>query len=395
MKHRLLLLSLVIISLIVGLAIAEVVVRVVQPSRIRVVQLKKFRESERAKFSKYDPMLGWSGLADANDDFQWADVLHHVRQNRYGYRGKGYEFKRTDKKRLLVLGDSFVWGFGVDNENIFTSVMEKEAKGEIEVVNTGVSGYGTDQELLLWREQAHKWKPDHVLLMVTVTNDLLDVTSSSRYGYKRPYFVLQEGALKLKNVPVPKDLKPWNEPAMKAGFKANRTLAWTLEHSVVMNLFIEVAASSSTVNKWLMNRGVLMRKQIPHIWDKREYLIYLERLDGKANRAWKLFFALIEEMDKEVRAHGADFTVVLIPPVYYVYPELWEDYLKSIFMPATVKLSFNAPGRRISKWGAKKGIRVIDLSPDLEGKEGTYFPINRHWTALGHKIVARSLLDQL
>jgi hypothetical protein len=48
---------------------------------------------------------------------------------------------------------------------MFTRVVEKENPTPLEVVNMGVSGYGTDQEFLLWRQKAHVWKPDTVWLM--------------------------------------------------------------------------------------------------------------------------------------------------------------------------------------------------------------------------------------
>src|SRR5205814_6625220 len=45
---------------------------------------------------------------------------------------------------------------------------------KIEVLNFGVSGYGTAQELLTLREQVWKYSPDIVMLAITTNNDITD-----------------------------------------------------------------------------------------------------------------------------------------------------------------------------------------------------------------------------
>ena len=80
---------------------------------------------------------------------------------------------RTEARRMIVLGDSFVWGYGVDDHQIFTSLMEKKAGPPLEVINLGVSGFGNDQEFLLWNSLGYRWKPDEVLLLITVVHRFL------------------------------------------------------------------------------------------------------------------------------------------------------------------------------------------------------------------------------
>ena len=70
------------------------------------------------------------------------------------------------------------------------------------IVNAGVSGYGTDQELLLLRRLWDRIKPDVVVLMVCVDNDRKDNTANTRQdGPYKPYFDLAHGAF--KGIPVP------------------------------------------------------------------------------------------------------------------------------------------------------------------------------------------------
>lgn len=196
-------LSLIILGFLIGILSGEILLRFMGLPSLNLLKMNAFVESERGKFTIYDATLGWKGRENVEDDFRWIDCTCHVKQNRYGFRGTAVSPERTHKKkRLLVLGDSYTWGFGVDENRIFTALLEK--KGEWEVLNFGISGYGNDQELLLWETLGKKWKPDVVLLMVNLWTDLWDNTSSQRYGYEKPLFLLdKKGNLILTNVPVP------------------------------------------------------------------------------------------------------------------------------------------------------------------------------------------------
>ena len=76
------------------------------------------------------------------------------------------------------------------------------SNGSVEVLNAGVSGYSTDQELLLWRSEGVRYAPDGVVL-VYVSNDPVNNVRRFAYGHPKPLFLLQDEALVLSNVPVP------------------------------------------------------------------------------------------------------------------------------------------------------------------------------------------------
>jgi len=69
--------------------------------------------------------------------------------------------------RIAVLGDSFTEALQVAAEETFWAVLERALQScpayagrAVEVINFGVGGYGTAQELLTWREQASRYAPD-------------------------------------------------------------------------------------------------------------------------------------------------------------------------------------------------------------------------------------------
>lgn len=92
-----------------------------------------------------------------------------------------------------MLGDSYVWGFGVQEDDMFTSRMEKQIPN-LEIVNLGVSGYSTDQELLLYEDEGRKYKADLAVIVVAV-NDFegnMLTAQSHVYGNQHSCFRLTE-----------------------------------------------------------------------------------------------------------------------------------------------------------------------------------------------------------
>ena len=114
---------------------------------------------------------------------------------------------RADDSRptVLVLGDSFTWGYDSEEGERFTDRLQRDLP-QLRIVNAGVSGFGTDQEYLLLQKLWDQVKPVQVILVFCGDNDRLDNTSNERYyGYFKPYFAAKPGgAPELSGVPVPK-----------------------------------------------------------------------------------------------------------------------------------------------------------------------------------------------
>ncbi|MCB9878861.1 MAG: SGNH/GDSL hydrolase family protein [Planctomycetes bacterium] len=105
----------------------------------------------------------------------------HVRTNALRCRGPEIREKKPDGVfRIVLLGDSVAFGWGVEDEVTFARRLEREwnAQGHatrLEVVNTAMPKYDTNQEEATLRDLGLRLQPDLVLL-VYVTNDLSDPT---------------------------------------------------------------------------------------------------------------------------------------------------------------------------------------------------------------------------
>jgi hypothetical protein len=125
-----------------------------------------------------------------------------IRSNADGFRS-GRDFHDGDpRRRIVVLGDSLVFGEGVDESERFTEVMES-ASPAWRVDNLGMIGYGADLMLRAFDAVGRQTAPDAVI--VAIYTD--DVRRVSRYysgvGFPIPRFVLEDGRLETIAYPEP------------------------------------------------------------------------------------------------------------------------------------------------------------------------------------------------
>jgi hypothetical protein len=149
-------------------------------------------QSDLARLHRYSEVYGWEPRPGAVALIEG----HRTTINADGLRGTLHPHARTPgRPRLLLLGDSVAFGFGVADEETFAADLEKDG---YEVVNLAVPGYGTDQELLRLEHEGASYRPDLVLLHFCLQNDFVD-NGSRVYFYDglhpKPYFTLEGGAL--------------------------------------------------------------------------------------------------------------------------------------------------------------------------------------------------------
>jgi lysophospholipase L1-like esterase len=130
------------------------------------------------------------------------------RTNGHGLRDRDRPAKQPGTRRVLVLGDSYTWGYAVAEEEAFPQAAERllKARGraDIEVVNGAVPDYNSRQQRQLLAQLLPIYQPDAVFLAYVVNDaepcTAMPVPPEETYRHARSWFVTEAAVLLNRHV---------------------------------------------------------------------------------------------------------------------------------------------------------------------------------------------------
>jgi lysophospholipase L1-like esterase len=325
---------------------------------------------------------------------QDADLIMDEFRCRYNINGLGYRDRRgrsikkaKGKKRLLLLGDSFSAGWGVQYEEIYSTLLERELQAEI--VNAAKNG-----GCMLWYiHQARYAYPliqaDAVIVQV-FDNDLVDCDRNKRD------LNIQEGEAVGE---LPKDIDPRQFGLMKYGSRFFNSL---LLRRKLRNLKRKLTGKAvhkqpyvtvgSSANHKILSRQEAYEKYKEQIIRPPEWMLDFQFHDPKLLSQWQVRIAehdsylrqLIDECNKEKRA-----VFILYIPSYQVFLQgkHGEDLLAA-----------NPFSKSLKKLCKEKKTAFLDATIAFEKEqhpEQLYYVFDGHLNALGHKVLGAALKQPL
>ena len=161
------------------------------------------RQPPGMQHAQYDPDLGWVSRSNYfHQDFYGPGV--YVKTNSQGFRNEE-DFSPSAPAghiRIVCSGDSFTFGYGVDNRHTWCQLLESQDR-RVQTVNMGQPGYGVDQMYLWYRRDGAALDHD-VHLFAFISDDFRRMTTKHFYGTPKPFLQPTSNGLVAKNVPVPK-----------------------------------------------------------------------------------------------------------------------------------------------------------------------------------------------
>jgi hypothetical protein len=157
---------------------------------------------EQRHKADYDTLLGWVNPPNFFHRDLFAPGVY-LRTNAQGFRDDHLIAPRVPPGRIRAVcsGDSFTFGFGVDNDHTWCALLERKIR-RLEAVNMGVSGYGADQAYLRYKRDTRTL--DHDLhIFAVIMADFQRMPLSEFVGAEKPVLRLDGDTLRLENVPVP------------------------------------------------------------------------------------------------------------------------------------------------------------------------------------------------
>ena len=409
-KRRAVKLALLLVSLIFGLCVAEIALRVAGYS------FPTFYTTDEARgFALRPGAEGWYRKEGAS----------YVRINSEGLRDREHtKQKPPGTLRIAVVGDSYAEALQVEQTDAFWSVAERElrqcpalAGREVEAVNFGVSGYSTAQELLTIKQHVFQYSPDIVLLAFTTNNDITDNSRALKRADEMPYFTLRDGRLVLD------DSFRASRSFRLRHSSPGRAAAWLRDSSRVIQAFHH---TQYALKNYLARRRAQRSAPQPAQPDAQptqpaaapdaqpaatpalnpdeigvDNLVYREPLDATWEDAWRVTEALLVAMRDEVEGRGVKFFVATLSNGVQVHPA---PPARAAFMRRVGATDLFYPDRRIAALGARERFTVLTLAPELQAyAEGRQIFLhgfgpdigNGHWNTEGHRAAGRLLAQKL
>jgi hypothetical protein len=334
-------------GLVAGFLLVEVVLRVLGDVPEVYNPLLSLHQS--------DPELGWVGRPNLRRRFHRGEFDVLVEHSAEGFRRPDPEPPAAAKRAVLFLGDSFTWGWGVGQGELFTDWLQRRLAPDTAIHNRGVNAYGTAQEYLLLRREMEKKSYDDVAVMF-FNNDPWD-NGDGKSG-RRPYFDLDEDRLVARNLPAARLANPIDN-FFKSHSRAFLFLNYRLK--VLQQLFEQRRKE---------------RESPPA--DSSD-------LDFRTVGGYPVTLRLLEEIGALCRRRGARPYIVYVPDVTELDAERSHESL------------VRAVREMIGEISRVTSIPLIDLTPGLREARrrglAVTFSRDEHWNPNGHRLVADLLLE--
>jgi len=355
-------LILIFLGLLFGAGIAEIALRVYGYTY--------------PEFYELDQTRGY-GLRPGAEGLYRKEGRSYVRINSDGLRDQEHSVtKPANTLRIALIGDSYAEALPVPLEQSFWSVMKDKlvecdaSSGKaIEVINFGVSGYGTAQELLTLREKVWKYSPDVVMLAVTTNNDVTDNSRALKKVDEIPYFVNRDHQLTLDNSFQSSRTFLWRQSRL------NRFGRWLRDHSRVVQVVIEghhalKMITASWRARWATpepeaapktSPGLKPNDSLPAAELGTDNLIYRVPQTAVWIDAWQVTESLIAKMRDEVQARNAKFLLLTLSNGPQVLPD--RNAREQLQKRLGVTDMFY-PDNRIRAFSEGENISLITLAPE-------------------------------
>jgi len=341
-----------------------------------------------------DRELGWSLRPNA-EGWNTSEGDAYIRINSQGMRDEERSIpKPPGTLRIAVLGDSVTEARQVPLEETFCFRLERQLKHcsemqgrDVQVLNFGVPGYGTAQELLMLQGRVRKYKPDLVLLNFDFDTDLLANHRLLDYTKPggRPYFVEKGGSLALDDSFRERpDLQP-------QAIRRHNRLADVMNHSRLLLLAEAAKTQLPTI------RGRNAKKADPGLPDDYiQALMYIPPRIPPALQAWTVTEELLLMVRNEAKSQHAGFLLADFPMAM----QLSADRVKQQdFMRKEGIDTLYYPNDRLKYFANKHGIPYLSLLEPMakyiaDHQQRITFA-GGHLNPTGHGIAADVLHDYI
>ena len=303
--------------------------------------------AERHFFFLHDQILGWRHRPGAVARFK--DAV--VRINSKGLRDEEIApVAAASDFRILFLGDSQVFGDGVEAEETFVQALQRELR-DVQSINAGVIGYGTDQQLLYYERDGAALAPKLIVVGLNAYDLRDNISNRVRSGYLKPRFELARGTLSLVNVPV------------SQGSMVDR-----LQRRLRSQSYLYTFLGNIGRTRGARSEGAAAGQASLDVYPP----------DAQIDGALSVTSELLRRLAAGVKEHGGRLVVAFLP------------YAMDFSDDGEYNAHSNRLMHMLEETGRREGFLTWDLRPHLNPEADLYLD-TMHFSSEGHRQVALTL----
>jgi lysophospholipase L1-like esterase len=416
---------------VLGEAIPRLSVLPAQLAEARTVQTGLFVADDAAGYIMRPHYTGRVSGLDFDQTFQ---------TNARGLRGPDLGPKAPGEFRIVVLGDSIVFGGQVPEEKRLTeqleSILHKDGRSRIRVVNAATPGWGTINEAGYLGSNADWLEPDLVVAAVYIGNDIEENVLATAGGYQaidkgagiawgsRGQAIIRDSidhvphnfAVGALEYPPPRfDPFEWQagDPFPKPAGNSTGAVQSASEVSfVVAQDDYQPGSKLDALRTWLGHNSRIyqgLRDEwfaVRHGFNQPRTLTLFQwqmwiLRDVPAWYWIQLGYPLAEHYLDQARtaaeSAGARFVALLIPRDAQVVDRKRREELGNLHL-GDDEVDMDRPNHELSQRAERIGIPAIDLLPIMRARpdrEALTFQNDYHLTAQGHQMIAEALATGL
>lgn len=341
--------------------------------------------------------------------------------NSNGFRER--DFREYDinksKTRILVLGDSFAEGWGVDQKDRFSDLLTKQLNNtynkKVESMNLGQTATGPIAYFANLMDFGLAFQPDIVIFTLFTGNDFMLGRESGiptpwrHINYNRETFSEPAYDIFLSKIGLPLIGSLFYEVTNKQKILVRKSYNgyWQefFKRPVDRELFMSLSNISSNQLETSLTQldPKFVNLSLSGQLNPGTLTIALNNLSTKSKIEstyyniddYKNVIYIIQESKRIAEAHGATFIVLVIPDIYDIEKKDFSIYLEKTLKYPTLPKRLNEAlylKEKIIQEMTQKKIITIDMTQQfMAHKESVYYLYDNHINSDGHKLIANEL----
>lgn len=278
--------------------------------------------------------------------------------NSDGWRGATVDEVAAHPTRVLLLGDSQVFGYGVADDAPFARQMQA-LHDDVGVLNAGVPTYGPADFVAVAQDLVDDVKPTHVVVVFNVANDWFEAKTPNA---KRT--VASGGFAARLRHPNERDQRVRGVDVLEHVRRSHLATLWRQLQAMATR------PMPQSRMQLLSRRGQALRTP----GSTRTPLV-----------------SSMEALRRLCRTHGCHLTVVFMPLDVQADDAAWAKYADVVDVGIADTL-----GDDLRDDAVGLGLSFVDLRPSLRGASpGAFLDDDDHLSPEGHRVVAQTLLQHL